>query len=138
PEQLPLAEQFAIYARAPKLIFSEGSALHVYALVADARQEVLILKRRTADAGHLRLQLVALGLARVAQVDAIAETARRRPGLGRPNSNATHLDFDRLGAALAEHGFVPQASWRPPAPEAVAEDLARREAAGGAPQRSAR
>jgi hypothetical protein len=134
PETLSLAEQFHVYARAPKLVFSEGSAVHLFALVADVRQEVLILNRRSPPSRQLRAQLLGLGLARVEEVDALAT---RRPRSGREARDPTaapRLDFSRLGATLSKRGFVAAADWRPPSEADVEADAARRRALAAQPQ----
>jgi hypothetical protein len=45
PENVPLAKQLATYARAERLIFAEGSALHAFSLLGRVPADVTVLKR---------------------------------------------------------------------------------------------
>jgi hypothetical protein len=46
PQEMSVKDQFAAYTSARRLVFAEGSALHLYALVANPLQHVFVIWRR--------------------------------------------------------------------------------------------
>ena len=112
PEERSVPDQIALYRAARRLVFAEGSALHLYAYVARPEQRVGILLRRLPPKAKFAEQLTGFGVAEVHVADVIAGIAP--PGedeavKGRSpaaNQGATTLDFRRLGDWLVEKGFL--------------------------------
>ncbi|MFN3449299.1 MAG: glycosyltransferase family 61 protein [Roseococcus sp.] len=126
PETLPLREQLAAYAGASDLLFSEGSSLHFYALVARPGQRVVILRRRLEHKRHIAAQLRLMGLESVQEwlcVEAMV-TPLRDPAAPPAEHGLTTrplLDFEELRTRLAEAGML-----RPDSPPfASREELTR-------------
>lgn len=125
PETLPLEEQLSIFNKASRLVFSEGSALHLYALVARPEQHVGIILRRHPPMRRFREEIAGAGVRNVVEFDAVFALAL--PG---PSTNGTQLpwnlkysdtalDFTRLAAQLHDAGFLAARS-AVPAPTANA------------------
>ncbi len=140
PETLDIAGQVAAYAAAERLLFAEGSALHLYAMVARPEQRVGVICRRTPAKRKFEAQLRGFGAGEVHTLDAVRALVlpMRRGADGRPrpvgrNDAEAVLDFALLGRMLEEHGFLPDGLWTPPDPAqvdaAVAAALAARRAA---------
>lgn len=124
PERLGIAEQIVAYETARELVFAEGSALHLFALVARPDQRVGILSRRVPPKDKFEVQLRAHGVREVATMDAVGAlllpTRRGADGAPRPvprKDAEALLDPARLEAALVEHGFIEPGSWRTPSAE---------------------
>lgn len=103
PEKLSLKQQVELYNGAERLIFDEGSALHLYALMARPDQRGAIIQRRLGT-GIFRPQIRSFtGADTMDSVSAIKT-------LWVPNNNLTsartELDFDSLRMQLENEGFV--------------------------------
>lgn len=123
PETLSLVEQVAIYKSADILLFSEGSALHLYAMSSTKPQRVGMLLRR---AGLLMQTHVAEATGnRLVLFDAMIRSAYLGRRGGRNNS-ITLLDFERLGHMLVEEGFIDQRRWIAPSPDDALTDYEER------------
>ncbi|MCU0945520.1 MAG: glycosyltransferase family 61 protein [Rubritepida sp.] len=133
PEARPLAAQLEAYARASHVVFAEGSATHVFALVARPDQEAVILPRRMGSRGHQVAQLAALGLARaeawplLAGLLCDADPPRPEARFPHPRRRAELgvLDLAALGARLEAARFVPPGTWPRPDPAWLAAEEAR-------------
>jgi capsular polysaccharide biosynthesis protein len=145
PETLGMREQIAAYVAADTIIFAEGSALHLYAMVARPEQKVAILCRRIPMKTKFEQQLRAYGLQDVHSIDAVqavlAPTSPAKMGrqvLVHRQEVASILDWNALGEALDALGFLPKQQWRIPAADKLmfaAADvaLARTAAQPGSP-----
>ncbi len=125
PETLNISDQLSYYNAATQLLFAEGSALHLYALVARPDQHVGIIKRRRTLRERLKWQIEAHGHSRVETIDCIdrmfAHDGERRTS----HPLLTILDFQRLGVELRRTGFITDSEhWRVPAEAEVAATLA--------------
>ena len=123
PETLPVAEQVRVYARASHLVFAEGSAMHLFALVARPSQKAAVIFRRKPPKRKFGLQLRGAGVREVHEIDAVrglfaAMAAEDGPGAV-PNQAVSLLDFDAVGRALAEAGFLRPGEWISPDPAAI-------------------
>jgi hypothetical protein len=129
PETLPLEEQLSIFNKAQRIVFSEGSALHLYALVARPEQEVGIILRRYPVMRRFREEIAGAGVRTVKEFDAVSALAL--PLLSASGSQPawnlkysdTALDFASLSAQLHAAGFL-AARTAVPAPTATALDAA--------------
>lgn len=112
PEAMSVPDQIALYRAARRLVFAEGSALHLYAYVARPEQRVGILLRRLPAKAKFAEQLRGFGVTEVHVADAIAgiglpddATIVRGRGAG-ARHGATVLDYRVLGDWLVERGFL--------------------------------
>lgn len=113
PEQHGLNNQARLFQRAETLVFAEGSALHLYALVQREGQSVAVIQRRRDLPKLLTGQLHDGPANAPTQINAITGTffpPRRADNLG-----LTTLDFDTLRDQLVAGGFVSRsAPWSAP------------------------
>lgn len=122
PEKQSLKDQVSTYQSAERLIFSEGSALHLFALVRRPEQRVALIQRRSLLPGLISKQMNNRPGLPVVQIDAIREVFW--PPLRSDHLSVSLLDFDRLGAALRENGFIGTiATWQKPSPEQESSSL---------------
>ncbi|MEY8842758.1 glycosyltransferase 61 family protein [Cribrihabitans sp. XS_ASV171] len=124
PEKFGPAEQLRHYADADKLVFSEGSALHLYALAARPDQEVFIIWRRKTVFPVFERQITSFGGPVPVGRNHVMETLfhRRYPGA---NARAQCLlDFEGLGRDLAAQGFIEANGWTSPSRESLEQELA--------------
>ena len=106
PQQHDLSTQIATYKAAQQIIAAEGSALHLLAMVADAKQEVAIIVRRPSGATrqlerHLKTfaGITPLTLNRLTRSWKPTGPARSRLWMG-------ELDMPALQKDLADAGFI--------------------------------
>lgn len=114
PEQMSFADQLRLYADADQLIFAEGSAFHVYVLVAQTRQKVFNVWRRKVMHPVFEKQLSSFQGPSLEGTSHVREMFMRRDA---PNVRAramSVLDFAGLGHDLVEAGFISGAHWRVP------------------------
>lgn len=113
PQKHPMEVQVARYKAAKQVIGAEGSALHMFAMVARPHQQVAVVLRRKSSASNFieqhiesfggRAPLAVQALRRIWMPE--GETAKRM-GLG-------ELDFPQVERELAAAGFVSgRAGWR--------------------------
>jgi hypothetical protein len=123
PEKLGPAEQLRHYADARQLVFSEGSALHLYALAARPDQQVFIIWRRKTIFPVFERQITSFGGPVPVGDNHVLEMLyhHRHPGA---NARAQSLlNFTSLGADLAARGFVSQKGWNVPDQRALKAEL---------------
>jgi hypothetical protein len=114
PQTLPICDQFAAYAAADQLIFAEGSAMHLYALVARPEQRAFIIRRRPMGI-VFDWQLASFGAQPLAGGSHILGFfIPERDGADLLRARA-RLDMPSLAAELREQGFIsnPDWSWQP-------------------------
>ena len=106
PQQHDLSTQIATYKAAQQIIAAEGSALHLLAMVAEAKQEVAIIVRRPSGATrqlerHLKsfAGITPLTLNRLTRSWKPTGPARSRLWMG-------ELDMPALQKDLADAGFI--------------------------------
>ena len=124
PEQYSLAEQFSLYNGAEKLIFADGSAVHVYALCTVPSQNVAIIWRRKASSTFLN-QIESFGGKRPTSITALLRQWTPQVGFGAAAQSRGELDFPALHVALAEAGFVDGSAWDAISEDRVSEEIAR-------------
>ncbi|SER04717.1 glycosyltransferase family 61 protein [Thalassovita taeanensis] len=123
PEMLGAAEQLRHYADAHQLVFSEGSALHLYALAARPDQQVFIIWRRKTVFPVFERQITSFAGPVPKGDNHVLEMLfhRRFPGA---NARAQSLlNFAALGSDLAACGFIQPSGWQAPTPEALHQEL---------------
>jgi FkbM family methyltransferase len=106
PEAHDLTTQIARYKAADQIIAAEGSALHLFAMVAQPHQKVAIVARRRSGATvQIENHLKSFGGVTPVTIDKIVrswmphESVRKRMALG-------ELDMPALQIALAARGFI--------------------------------
>jgi len=126
PEKMTIREQLAAYNAADELIFAEGSALHLYALVARSTQRVFIIWRRKL-AEFFGWQISTFGgPTRVHGVPCIE--ALFVPPNGEVSARAL-LDFEDLSRQLYNSGFISNKRWDIPKASEVNHEITRAELA---------
>jgi hypothetical protein len=136
PETLSVPEQLGLYAGARRLIFAEGSALHLATACLDPNDKVAIVARRQPIGHDLRRWLAASGVRDPTIVQAIRGAISftvdgRISDRERPTALAV-LHLARVRNQLARAGFCKGADWQIPTEDEmqarIAEVLARRRA----------
>ena len=122
PETLSLAEQVALYQSAGRLIFAEGSALHLFSMLRRPEQKVAVILRRDSLPQLIRTQMQSRPGTPVAELHALRRVfwpPRRSDHL-----SVSLLDFKALRKGLvAADLLAPDAPWEPPSFEAEAISL---------------
>lgn len=120
PQTLPIEAQISHYRAASKVILTEGSAIHLLALVARPGQKIGILRRRPSGTDKFTLQIRAY-----AGEDPVSFHLPTRhdvhliDGDG-PSRRLVAPDLAALGPALADAGFLDDAGlWQSPSAEEV-------------------
>lgn len=128
PETLSIPEQIALYAGAEKMVFAEGSAILLAAMVARPGQEMAIIGRRDPIPAIISRRLGLGGARKALEINAVRQIVLPRdpgaltPGIRR-NGLPSLLDFARIRGELVRHGFITGA-WQPPSSEVVAQAVA--------------
>lgn len=130
PEKLPIEDQLRAYNDATELVFAEGSALHLYALVARPDQRVFIIRRRSMNM-VFDWQIASFG----GQVTYSPPLVKSLWVPENDDSTRLHaqalLDFTALGNLLLAERFISGPLWsEPPAAEIAYDIEARREVFG--------
>ncbi|NBZ87415.1 glycosyltransferase family 61 protein [Stagnihabitans tardus] len=107
PQEHGLEAQIARYKAAKQVISIDGSALHLFALVAGPDQRVAVIKRRPGSAPDGIVDHLAgfTGQSPVV-LDAIQRHWMRSDRRFADNMSYGEVDFQLLGEKLAEHGFL--------------------------------
>ena len=122
PEAHDLAHQVQTFQSAGKLIFAEGSALHLFALIRQPGQVSAVLHRREA--------LPKVMLAQMADRPGTPTTALNAvQALWWPPQRGEHLglsvlDFEMLREGLRDLGLITGRRWQAPTPAQVDRSLA--------------
>ena len=126
PEKLSVFEQVGLYAHAERLIFCEGSAIHMAAMLDGRGKRSAVIYRRSPERPQFKRQF------EWAQYDGITEVRGLR-GLILPtdpslrssprhiNNSRALLDFQVVAETLAQAGFCDAARWKMPNRQEVAE-----------------
>ncbi|MDZ7906485.1 MAG: glycosyltransferase family 61 protein, partial [Cypionkella sp.] len=102
PESLPIEQQIDLYLRAKRLIFADGSAVHLWSLFASAQQIAAVICRRAPHVKMNRL-LAAFERANPIFFDCrLAEFSGNKRGA---NSSVALLDMDQVWRRLRRRGF---------------------------------
>jgi hypothetical protein len=109
PQQHDLATQVARYKAARRVIAADGSALHLFAMVGRADQQVAMILRRRSGAYNLLADNVARFCGRPPLVIEALRTEWLRAGHGKSNRlSFGELDHAEIGRQLGAAGFVAQ------------------------------
>jgi len=106
PESLSIADQLDLYFNAEDLVFAEGSAMHLYALVGNPNQKTFIVWRR-AKARHIfDRQLRSFGLKSPFGSPCVIREYVQDEKRGAENRAFALLDFSELSSQLMSFGFI--------------------------------
>jgi hypothetical protein len=106
PENLSVSDQMRLYGGASHLVFSEGSALHLYALMARPDQQVYCIWRRQVMHPIFNRQLESFGGGPLLGGNHVQAMLPRRQFPTVMARAASLLDFAALGQDLAARGFI--------------------------------
>jgi hypothetical protein len=121
PEAHPIRHQIETFQRAGKLIFAEGSALHLFSLVRQPNQFSAVIHRRKALPEVMRAQMADRSGHPTVAIDTVAEfwwSSRRGEHL-----SVSILNFDQLREELIAVGLIHGRNWQTPAADVVASSL---------------
>ena len=121
PEQHSIAEQVAMFQRAGRLIFAEGSAVHLFSLVRRPGQISAVIHRRPELPAVMLAQMADRAGEPTRAVNVIADVfwpPRRGDHLG-----LSVLDFAALGRELAAMGLIDAQGWLAPSEAMVQASL---------------
>ena len=126
PERTSIEEQLALYSNASELLFSEGSATHLFALCVKPHQRVGIILRRWPGDAKFQAELELAGCENVYSFPALAGRISAKDSEGRSSSTIKNnapslLDFSRLQGMLFDAGFVSGTSWPLPGRDELAD-----------------
>lgn len=119
PQDLPVAEQLRLYANASHLVFSEGSAIHLYVLAARPGQKIYFIWRRQVMHPIFARQLASFGAGPLEGENHVLSPLFHRRFPGDRARAASLVDFAALGADLAARGYVDGTRWRVPGREKI-------------------
>ncbi len=124
PQTHDLEAQAAQYAAAHTIISSDNSALHMAAFFARPDSRLAIIQRRPADVlDDYLTQYRWFAKMQVKVIDALNGRYYQFDGAGQSNELYAELDFPRLGRALAESGYISDATgWIAPDAEVIEEE----------------
>ena len=122
PEKMSIREQFAAYNEAEDIVFAEGSALHLYALVARSSQRVFVIWRRKL-ATHFGWQIGTFGGSKTIYGMPCIKTLFVPPS-GETCARAL-INFEDLCSQLKEAGFINGKDWIGPTVDEVKNEMSR-------------
>lgn len=110
PQTLSIRNQFAAYAAADQLIFAEGSAIHLYALVARPEQRAFIIRRRPMGIAFDWQLISFAGQPLKGGSHVLGFFIPERDGTDLLRAQAK-LDMASLAAELRDEGFISDSDW---------------------------
>ena len=112
PEEYGLEEQISRYKAARRVVALDGSALHLFAMVARPEQKAAVILRRERVASRsLRRHMAAFMGGKPLTINALSEGVEVSLGKKRAISA---LDFEMIGRLLKRHGFIKRGvAWGP-------------------------
>lgn len=125
PQQHSIEEQLARYKAARQIIAADGSAVHLYAMVGRADQDVAIVLRRKSTANNL----LAANVSGFCGTDPLMIDALRTEWVkaaGKKKSSRLsfgELDHPAIARALAAGGFLPEGTQWPETTDAEREAM---------------
>lgn len=122
PQEFSIKEQLSIYASAEKLIFAEGSAIHLYALVAKENQVTFIVRRRPMGI-VFDWQLQSFGMPPPKGTNNISNFYIPEKDGSALNRAQAKIDFYRLKDELVSGGFISGNKWKHPTDADIIAEL---------------
>lgn len=113
PEKYSLQDQIDAFRRAEKLIFAEGSALHLFAMVRREGQSAAMIKRRRELPPLIKAQMDDRTSAPMLIIDAIKKVYW--PPQVSDHLSVSLIDWASVSSELASNGFLPNSThWQGP------------------------
>ena len=122
PEAISITEQLKVYASADYLVFADGSAVHLYALIANADQKVFIIWRRGKNP-EFDLQIQSFGGGPVWGEPCLKELWVPEIDMPDTSRGKAILDFVQLSRQLKAAGFIDGPEWSQPMDEVMQAEL---------------
>jgi hypothetical protein len=123
PETMSVREQLDAYAAAERLVFADGSALHLYALVANPDQYVFVIWRR-GKYGIFNWQVNSFGGPPVQGEPCLEQLWVPEDKAPDAAHGKAVLNFSLLSKQLREAGFITHAPWDELKPSEIEKQLA--------------
>ena len=123
PQTLSIEEQLRLYSNADKLIFADGSAFHLYTLVARPEQQVFVVWRRKMHHDYTH-QLLSFANKKPIGTPCLLGCYRET---GRPTLSVVQLavlNIPALHQQLVDAGFISPAHWQQPPQHIIEEEVA--------------
>ena len=121
PENMTIVEQVRAYRGARWIVFSEGSALHLFALLANDKQRVFVIWRR----GKYEIfdwQIQTFDGPRLEGEPCLYKLLVPQSEVPDSAHGVAFIDFDALSLQLFEAGFIKTQGWAGPTVENVEEE----------------
>ena len=125
PELHSFEEQLHHYASAELLIFTEGSALHAYALVARKGQKVFVIQRLISSNTAVLEQISEFADVTILPSPPPTRTYRSRKTPQNGSFVLAQHDFTQLREVLLKHSFISGAPWKLPSEIREKDELLR-------------
>ena len=122
PQLLELKEQIAIYVSAKKVIFSDGSAFHLYALFSRSDQDVFVVWRRDKIASF-SFQLRSFSNKTPLGDPHVLGYYDVREGQLQKSRRRSQICFERLRKQLQAEGFLNSSDWSTPSRDDVDREV---------------
>lgn len=126
PQELTIEQQLNYYNNASSIIFSEGSAIHLYALVARPDQSVYVVWRRKKGP-IFDWQVRSFGGARLFGDPHVVSMFVPDIGFGAMVRAKAVLNFCTLSADLKKNGFIRSEIWQQPDHPQLTESISELE-----------
>ncbi len=123
PEEMSVLEQVSAYQAAEQLVFADGSALHLYALVTRLDQRVFVIWRRGKYSIY-NWQIGTFGGPPVIGESCVDELWAPENAITHATFGRAVLNFSALAEQLHAAGFIVSRSWTGPDDAEVARRLA--------------
>lgn len=131
PQKHDIPTQIAHYRAARKVIASEGSAIHMFGLVAKSDQELaVVIRRKSAATGYIKSHVQSFAGITPLMLQEVRRSWNPE-GKTQPRFARGEPDYPAIQKQLIEHGFLDRAPAWPPLTEAdVDADLNRPDRSG--------
>lgn len=124
PEKISIREQLDIYNSADILIFSDGSALHLYALISKPYQKVFIVWRKKMN-GIFDWQIQSFGGPKIEGLPCVVKIYTSKEDAEKQMVSAKAvIDFSNLKSQLILGGFIAGHNWINPSEKDFLSELA--------------
>ncbi|WP_082152547.1 glycosyltransferase 61 family protein [Candidatus Rhodobacter oscarellae] len=121
PEQHPILHQIETFLSAEKLIFAEGSALHLFSLIRQPHQISAVIMRRHNFPQVLTNQMADRTGPATAAIDAIVTIGW--PPLHGAHQSRAELNFSTLRDQLVSADFISGHTWKNPSAESISTSM---------------
>lgn len=121
PEAQPLADQIATFQRAGRLIFAEGSAVHLFALLRQPGQISAVIQRRPSLPEIMQNQMADRAGTPTVAINTVTDLWWRPDRA--EHKGLSVLDFDLMRDQLVAAGLITGRGWAAPSQSALDQSL---------------